>query len=232
MKRYGAATVVDDLSVAIAPGECLSVIGANGAGKTTPIRLCLGLTAPDAGGVTASGLQMPRDALAIKPHLGVLSQMDTLDPDFSCAGNLLVYGRYFGMRAALAHKANAKPGALSSGMKRRLSLGRALVNNPRLLLVYAVAAFRVALALTRNRFAKQRLLRRAARTPPKGAMPVGRQSRFRGISEQSHSRRRGNPSQGGARPPPSDRPRRPWGDAEGGAGAQCTACCNAGCAST
>ncbi len=168
MKRYGSATVVDDLSVAIAPGECLGVIGPSGAGKTTPIRLCLGLTAPDAGGVTASGLQMPRDALAIKPQLGVLSQMDTLDPDFSCAGNLLVYGRYFGMRAALAHKANAKPGELSGGMKRRLSLARALVSNTRLLLVYAVAAFRVALALTRNRFAKQRLLRRAARNPPRG----------------------------------------------------------------
>jgi lipooligosaccharide transport system ATP-binding protein len=92
---------------------------------------------------------MPRDALAIKQQLGVVTQMDTLDPDFSCAENLLVYGRYFGLRtaeiapripqlldfAALAHKANAKPGELSGGMKRRLSLARALVNNPRLLML-------------------------------------------------------------------------------------------------
>jgi len=149
VKRYGAATVVDDLSFEIAPGECLGVIGPNGAGKTTTIRMCLGLTAPDAGSITAFGLQMPRDALAIKQQLGVVTQMDTLDPDFSCAENLLVYGRYFGLRtadiapripqlldfAALAHKANAKPGELSGGMKRRLSLARALVNNPRLLML-------------------------------------------------------------------------------------------------
>jgi lipooligosaccharide transport system ATP-binding protein len=149
VKRYGAAKVVDDLSFEIAPGECLGVIGPNGAGKTTTIRMCLGLTAPDAGSITAFGLQMPRDALAIKQQLGVVTQMDTLDPDFSCAENLLVYGRYFGLRttdiaprvpqlldfAALAHKADAKPGELSGGMKRRLSLARALVNNPRLLLL-------------------------------------------------------------------------------------------------
>jgi len=148
-KHYGDATVVNDLCFDIAPGECLGVIGPNGAGKTTTIRMCLGLTVPDAGSVTAFGLQMPQDALAIKTQLGVVSQMDTLDPDFSCAENLLVYGRYFGMKdaqireripsllefASLTVKANAKPGELSGGMKRRLSLARALVNNPRLLLL-------------------------------------------------------------------------------------------------
>ena len=148
-KHYGDSTVVDDLSFHIAPGECLGVIGPNGAGKTTTIRLCLGLSVPDAGRISAFGLQMPHDALAIKAQLGVVSQMDTLDPDFSCAENLLVYGRYFGLKdaqireripallefASLTHKANAKPGELSGGMKRRLSLARALVNNPRLLLL-------------------------------------------------------------------------------------------------
>ena len=148
-KRYGETTVVNDVSFEIARGECLGVIGPNGAGKTTTIRMCLGLTVPDHGSIRALGLSMPRDALAIKAQLGVVSQFDSLDPDFSCAENLLVYGRYFGMKdaqireriprllefAALAHKADAKPGELSGGMRRRLSLARALVNDPRLLML-------------------------------------------------------------------------------------------------
>ena len=148
-KRYGGSTVVQDLSFAIAPGECLGIIGPNGAGKTTTIRMCLGLSVPDSGSIEALGLRMPQDALAIKARLGVVSQMDTLDPDFSCAENLLVYGRYFGLGAramraripallefaSLAHKAEARPGELSGGMKRRLSLARALVNDPQLLLL-------------------------------------------------------------------------------------------------
>jgi len=148
-KRFGDNLVVDDLSFAIAPGECLGVIGPNGAGKTTTIRMCLGLAAPDGGSIHAFGLQMPRDALAIKAQIGVVTQMDTLDPDFTCAENLLVYGRYFGMKdaairaripallefASLTAKADAKPGQLSGGMKRRLSLARALVNDPKLLLL-------------------------------------------------------------------------------------------------
>jgi lipooligosaccharide transport system ATP-binding protein len=148
-KRYGETTVVNDVSFEIARGECLGVIGPNGAGKTTTIRMCLGLTVPDYGSIKALGLTMPKDALAIKAQLGVVSQFDSLDPDFSCAENLLVYGRYFGMKdaqireriprllefAALAHKADAKPGELSGGMRRRLSLARALVNDPRLLML-------------------------------------------------------------------------------------------------
>jgi len=154
-KRYGDTTVVNDLSFSIAPGECLGVIGPNGAGKTTTIRMCLGLTSPDSGRIRyfpngdAASLAMPQDALAIKEQLGIVSQFDSLDPDFSCAENLLVFGRYFGLKdavikaripkllefAALTHKADAKLSELSGGMKRRLSLARALVNDPQLLLL-------------------------------------------------------------------------------------------------
>ena len=148
-KRYGDQTVVTGLSFHIAPGECLGLIGPNGAGKTTTIRMCLGLTAPDAGEIRALGMPMPAMAQAIKAQLGVVSQFDTLDPDFTCAENLLVFGRYFGLPkadlmakipglldfAALSHKAGAKPGELSGGMRRRLSLARALVNDPKLLLL-------------------------------------------------------------------------------------------------
>ena len=149
VKRYGNATVVDDLSFQLQAGECLGVIGPNGAGKTTTLRMCLGLSEPDAGSIQAFGLSMPRDALAIKSRLGVVSQFDTLDPDFTCAENLRVFGTYFGMSssaiearvpellefAALTNKADAKPGQLSGGMKRRLSLARALINDPNILLL-------------------------------------------------------------------------------------------------
>jgi lipooligosaccharide transport system ATP-binding protein len=158
-KRYGDHVAVDGVSFHIQPGECLGVIGPNGAGKTTTLRMCLGLTEPDAGQVrfnaaaTNSDLaqwqHMTQDALSIKARLGVVSQFDTLDPDFTCAENLRVYGRYFGLSnavlaeriphllefAALSHKAQARPGELSGGMKRRLSLARALINHPALLLL-------------------------------------------------------------------------------------------------
>ena len=149
VKRFGNTTVVDDLSFELQAGECLGVIGPNGAGKTTTFRMCLGLSAADSGSISVFGLPMPEEMLAIKSRLGVVSQFDSLDPDFTCSENLMVYGRYFGMSsadirsripsllsfAALTHKADAKPGELSGGMKRRLSLARALINDPQLLLL-------------------------------------------------------------------------------------------------
>ena len=148
-KRFGANTVVDDLSLQIEPGECLGVIGPNGAGKTTTIRMALGMTAPDSGTIEAFGLPIPAQVREAKKRIGVVTQFDSLDPDFTCAENLRVYGRYFGIPhatlreripqllafAALKSKADVKPGELSGGMKRRLSLGRALVNDPDLLLL-------------------------------------------------------------------------------------------------
>jgi lipooligosaccharide transport system ATP-binding protein len=148
-KAYAGNVVVDDLSLEIARGECLGVIGPNGAGKTTTIRMCLGLTAPDAGTIEAFGLSIPRQVREAKRRIGVVTQFDSLDPDFTCVENLRVYGRYFGLPAALIDervprllefaalqsKAHARPSELSGGMKRRLSLGRALINDPELLLL-------------------------------------------------------------------------------------------------
>jgi len=149
VKSYSDNLVVNNVTFSIAPGECLGVIGPNGAGKTTTLRMCLGLTSPDSGSVTGFGHQMPQDALYIKSRIGVVSQFDTLDPDFTCAENLRVYGNYFNIDrktlsvripelldfASLSQKANAKPSELSGGMKRRLSLARALINDPDLLLL-------------------------------------------------------------------------------------------------
>jgi lipooligosaccharide transport system ATP-binding protein len=148
-KKFGDNTVVDDLSLEIGAGECLGVIGPNGAGKTTTIRMCLGLTGADSGSIEAFGLPIPARVGQAKQRIGVVTQFDSLDPDFTCIENLRVYGRYFGLPrsvieeripkllefAALQAKAHVTPGELSGGMKRRLSLGRALINDPELLLL-------------------------------------------------------------------------------------------------
>ena len=150
-KSYGKgqdkASVVDGLSFSLRRGECYGLLGPNGAGKTTTLRLCLGLTAPDAGSITLVGKEVPLHARKARMRVGVVPQGDNLDPDFTVAENLLVYGRYFGMDDAtinaripallefsnLTAKAKARIGELSGGMKRRLTLARALVNDPDLI---------------------------------------------------------------------------------------------------
>jgi len=143
-KSYGTQQVVAGVSFAIAPGECFGLLGPNGAGKTTTLRLCLGLTDPDAGSIELMGRRVPADARAARARIGVVPQMDNLDPDFTVAENLLVYGRYFGLTAAkirsripallefsgLAGRADSRIETLSGGMKLRLTLARALINDP------------------------------------------------------------------------------------------------------
>ncbi|HOI52818.1 MAG TPA: ATP-binding cassette domain-containing protein, partial [Azonexus sp.] len=143
-KRYGDNEVVAGLSFAVEPGTCFGLLGPNGAGKTTTLRLCLGLTAPDGGTITLAGRPIPAEAQQARAKVGVVPQFDNLDPDFTCAENLRVFGRYFGLKdaevrariptlldfASLANKADAKIATLSGGMKRRLTLARALVADP------------------------------------------------------------------------------------------------------
>ena len=143
-KRYAGNDVVAGLSFGVEPGSCFGLLGPNGAGKTTTLRLCLGLTAPDRGEISLGGHSIPGDAQAARTRVGVVPQFDNLDPDFTCAENLLVFGRYFGLKdadirariprllefASLTAKADAKISTLSGGMKRRLTLARALVADP------------------------------------------------------------------------------------------------------
>ena len=143
-KTYGDTEVVAGLSFAVEPGTCFGLLGPNGAGKTTTLRLCLGLAAPDSGEIILNGHQIPADAQKARARVGVVPQFDNLDPDFTASENLLVFGRYFGLGdaevkaripellefASLGSKADARIATLSGGMKRRLTLARALVNNP------------------------------------------------------------------------------------------------------
>jgi lipooligosaccharide transport system ATP-binding protein len=146
-KRYGATEVLAGVDLAVASGECFGLLGPNGAGKTTTLKLCLGLIEPDAGSIRLLGHEVPEQARIARQRVGVVPQFDNLDPDFTVTENLVVYGRYFGLKArdiraripqllefaGLAGRADARIQALSGGMKRRLTLARALVNDPQLI---------------------------------------------------------------------------------------------------
>ena len=148
-KRYGTLAVVSGVDLDVAPGECFGLLGPNGAGKTTTLRLCLGLTYPDAGDIELLGEPVPAHAREARQRVGVVPQFDNLDPDFTVAENLRVYGRYFGMArpavaakvpalldfAGLTGREAARINTLSGGMKRRLTLARALINDPQLLIM-------------------------------------------------------------------------------------------------
>ncbi|MCS4502845.1 ATP-binding cassette domain-containing protein [Arhodomonas aquaeolei] len=149
VKRYGDVAVVDGVDLTVERGECLALLGPNGAGKTTTLRLLLGLTPPSAGEVRVLGHAVPEDARAMRADAGIVPQFDSLDPDFTVRENLLTYGSYFGLSrrrvaaridellafAELRERADAPINALSGGMKRRLTLARALVNDPALLVL-------------------------------------------------------------------------------------------------
>ncbi len=148
-KFYGANEVVRGLSFEIRRGECFALLGPNGAGKTTTLRCCLGLIDPDGGTIEMVGERVPEAARVARIRVGVVPQVDNLDPDFTVAENLRIYGRYFDVdRATLAARipkllefaglgGKEKMGIrmLSGGMKRRLTLARALVNDPELLIL-------------------------------------------------------------------------------------------------
>jgi lipooligosaccharide transport system ATP-binding protein len=146
-KSYAGREVVCGVDLELARGECYGLLGPNGAGKTTTLRMLLGLTQPDAGEITLLDHPVPRAAVQARIRVGVVPQIDNLDPDFTVSENLLAYGRYFGLDAraiagrlpgllefaALESRADSRIQELSGGMKRRLVLARALVNDPDLL---------------------------------------------------------------------------------------------------
>ncbi|WP_028351279.1 nodulation factor ABC transporter ATP-binding protein NodI [Bradyrhizobium murdochi] len=148
-KSYGDKIVVDGLSFAVASGECFGLLGPNGAGKSTIARMVLGMVAPDTGKMTVLGEPVPARARLARARIGVVPQFDNLEMEFTVRENLLVFGRYFNMSAReveaivpallefarLESKADARVAELSGGMKRRLTLARALINDPHLLVM-------------------------------------------------------------------------------------------------
>ncbi len=147
VKQFTGHRVVDGVSLRCQAGQVLGLLGANGAGKTTTLRLCYGFLRPDAGAIRVVGIDRLADPEAAARRVGVCTQDDTFDSDFTVRGNLEQMSRYFRPRpptlkariAALLERfgldryADAKPDTLSGGYRRRLMLARALVHEPRLL---------------------------------------------------------------------------------------------------
>jgi lipooligosaccharide transport system ATP-binding protein len=149
-KHYGVRRAVDGIAFRVGRGECLGLLGPNGAGKTTTIRMVTCYTTPTAGTLRVLGLPMiDANHARIKARLGIVQQEESLDPDLSVEKNLVVYASYFGIPrpeaaaraaelirfAALADHRREEIRKLSGGMKRRLMLGRALLNEPELLVL-------------------------------------------------------------------------------------------------
>ena len=148
-KYYGALKAVDDIDFEILKGECFGFLGPNGAGKTTVMRIIYCFMPPTSGDVRVFDMHVTESPSRIKARIGVMPQEDNLDPDLTVFENLIVYARYFDIQkkdsskfawelldfVELREKAQVKIDSLSGGMKRRLILARALINNPELLIL-------------------------------------------------------------------------------------------------
>jgi lipooligosaccharide transport system ATP-binding protein len=148
-KRFGDFEAVRGVDVDVAPGELFGFLGPNGAGKSSTMRMIAAVSPRTAGTLSVFGMDPDVDGPKIRARIGVVPQLDNLDNELNVRENLEVYGRYFGMSKAavrekatellafaqLSDRATSTVEPLSGGMKRRLTIARALVNDPELLLL-------------------------------------------------------------------------------------------------
>ena len=149
VKRYGSITAVDGISFSVRPAECFGFLGPNGAGKTTTIRMITCTSPVTSGDLTVDGMDVRREPRRIKASLGVVPQENNLDPDLSVRQNLRVYGRYFDLEPGLVDRrideslelfqltdrSDDRIAELSSGMQRRLTIARGLINAPKIMVL-------------------------------------------------------------------------------------------------
>jgi lipooligosaccharide transport system ATP-binding protein len=148
-KTFGSTIAVDGIAFSVQKGEVFGFLGPNGAGKTTTMKMIACVSPKTSGTLTVLGMDPDTAPAKIKAEIGVVPQETNLDPDFTCYGNLFTYARYFDIPEAaaakkadellkfvqLAEKRDVTVEKLSGGMKRRLILARALVNNPDILIL-------------------------------------------------------------------------------------------------
>ena len=146
-KHYGGRAVVDNVDIQVGSGRICGFLGPNGSGKTTSIRMLCGLLTPDAGSGTCLGLDIIREAPAIKRQVGYMTQKFGLYDDLSIRENLDFIARLFEMpnrkqavdqaleQLGLVSRQKQLAGALSGGWKQRLALAACMIHAPRLLLL-------------------------------------------------------------------------------------------------
>lgn len=148
-KKFGDFTAVNGISFAVKRGESFGLLGPNGAGKSSTMRIIAATSQRTSGKVNILGKDPEKHGPQIRAHLGVVPQQDNLDEELTCAENLYIYGRYFGLPkkmviakidellefAQLTEKKDNKVNSLSGGMKRRLTIARALVSDPDILML-------------------------------------------------------------------------------------------------
>lgn len=148
-KKYGEFTAVDAIDFEVAKGESFGLLGPNGAGKSTTMRIIAATSRRTAGSISILGRDPEEHGPQVRAHLGVVPQQDNLDTELTVTENLYIYGRYFGLSRAfvrqkvnellafaqLEEKKDVKVEALSGGMKRRLTIARALVSEPDILML-------------------------------------------------------------------------------------------------
>lgn len=148
-RRFGLVAAVDRLSVAVARGELFGLVGPDGAGKTTTLRMLAGVLRPTAGDATVQGVSVVRDPEGVKHHIGYMSQRFGLYGDLTVRENIAFYADLYQVPAperaarrerlyqfsSLGPFENRLASQLSGGMKQKLGLCCALIHQPDVLLL-------------------------------------------------------------------------------------------------
>src|SRR5438094_1819760 len=149
VKRFGEITAVDHLDLDVPEGGCVGLLGPNGAGKSTTMRMLTAQAIADQGELAVLGYELPADSKQARAECGVVPQLDNLDVTLTVEQNLVVFSHLYRIPkrdrgravrrslelARLVDRSDTKVDKLSGGMRRRLLIARALIHQPRLVLL-------------------------------------------------------------------------------------------------